>query len=620
MDTTTTTTALPHWDMTVIYPSLESPEFTAAAQALGDHLGELTAEFDRLQIDHRAPAPLDDATVSALETITGRLNALVDEFTDVGTYISSFIATDSRNTAAQARNSEFQQQEVRLSQLITRFTAWIGSLDVDALSARSAVAREHEYVLRLAKIQATHLMSPPEEALAAELDVTGAAAWSKLHGDMGSQLMVPIELDGARRELPMSAIRNLAYEADRNLRRRAYEAELATWERVAVPMAAALNSIKGQVNTLSRRRGWDTPLDAALFNNHIDRETLEAMLQAARESFPQMRRYLRAKAQALGVPALAWYDLFAPRGTSDRVWEWEDAVQFIVDQFGTFSPKLSNFAARAFRERWIDAEPRPGKTDGAFCMPVNKGALGESHILSNFKPAFGGVSTLAHELGHGYHNLNLAERTMLQRDTPMTLAETASIFCETIIREAGLRSGDAAEQLVILEASLQGACQVVVDITSRFLFEQGVFEARRARELSVEELNALMLDAQGQTYGDGLDPNALHPYMWAVKGHYYSNYSYYNFPYMFGQLFGLGLYARYEADPEGFKTSYDDLLSATGLADAATLANRFGIDIRTPDFWRASLDIIGADVDRFEALVGAGTAPADGGGRDNGAV
>jgi oligoendopeptidase F len=188
---------------------------------------------------------------------------------------------------------------------------------------------------------------------------------------------------------------------------------------------------------------------------------------------------------------------------------------------------------------------------------------------------------------------------MLQRDTPMTLAETASIFCETIIREAGLRSGDTAEQLVILEASLQGACQVVVDITSRFLFEQGVFEARQGRELSVEELNALMLDAQRQTYGDGLDPNALHPYM-------------------FGQLFGLGLYARYEADPEAFKTSYDELLSATGLADAATLANRFGIDIRTPDFWRASLAIIGADVERFEALIGAGAAPTDGAEPSNG--
>nr|MBF6591269.1 oligoendopeptidase F [Ktedonobacterales bacterium] len=233
----------------------------------------------------------------------------------------------------------------------------------------------------------------------------------------------------------------------------------------------------------------------------------------------------------------------------------------------------------------------------------------ESRVLANFKPSFGGMSTLAHELGHGYHNLNLAGRTPLQRDTPMTLAETASIFCETIVRQAALQQASAQEQLEILEASLQGDCQVVVDITSRFLFEQGVFERRRQRELSIEELNELMLDAQRQTYGDGLDQQVLHPTMWAVKGHYYSaGLSYYNFPYMFGLLFGLGLYARYQQDPEGFRRSYDELLASTGLADAATLAARFGIDIRTPDFWRASLDIIRGDIARFERLTAGGQA------------
>jgi oligoendopeptidase F len=187
----------------------------------------------------------------------------------------------------------------------------------------------------------------------------------------------------------------------------------------------------------------------------------------------------------------------------------------------------------------------------------------------------------------------------------MALAETASIFCETIIRDAGLQEADDAEALAILEASLQGSCQVVVDISSRFLFEQAVFEQRDARELSIDELNALMLDAQRATYGDGLDQDVLHPYMWAVKGHYYSaGRSFYNFPYMFGLLFALGLYAQYKAAPDNFRASYDDLLMSTGLDDAATLANRFGIDIQTPDFWRASFAIIRGDIDRFERLIG----------------
>jgi len=288
-------------------------------------------------------------------------------------------------------------------------------------------------------------------------------------------------------------------------------------------------------------------------------------------------------------------------GKSAKAWSFEEADRFIIKQFGTFSPKLKDLAERAFSERWIDAEPRPGKVDGAFCTWVRKD---ESRILANYKAAYNGMSTLAHELGHAYHNLNLASRTVLQRQTPMTLAETASIFCQTIVRQAALEKADIQEQISILEASLQGACQVVVDITSRFLFEQNVFEKRKQRELSAAELKRLLWDAQGQTYGDGLDPDTYHPYMWAVKSHYYSTgRSFYNYPYMFGLLFGLGLYARYQDDPQGFKAGYDDLLSSTGMGSAAELAARFGIDIQTPDFWRSSLDVVRSDIDRFESLI-----------------
>jgi oligoendopeptidase F len=325
------------------------------------------------------------------------------------------------------------------------------------------------------------------------------------------------------------------------------------------------------------------------------------MFAAAHEVFPDFRRYLRAKAGALGLDTLAWYDLFAPLG-SGREWSFDESAHFIIEQFGTYSPRLSEYAARAFREQWVDAEPRSGKRDGAFCMSVRGD---ESRVLANFKPAFGGMSTLAHELGHGYHNLNLAGRTMLQRATPMTLAETASIFCETIVRHAALGSAGRSEQIEILDASLQGSCQVVVDITSRFLFEQRVFERRRQRELSIDEFCALMLETQRETYGDGLDQSALHPFMWAVKPHYYrTDESYYNFPYMFGLLFGLGLYARYQKDPDAFRAHYDELLASTGLADAATLAARFEIDIRAATFWRGSLDVIRGDVEQFERLVG----------------
>jgi len=360
-----------------------------------------------------------------------------------------------------------------------------------------------------------------------------------------------------------------------------------------------MNGIKGETNLLAGKRGWPSPVAMACFNANIDVQTLDALMTAAHESFPSFRRYLQAKARMLSLEKLAWFDMFAPTGGKERSWEYREASRFVKQSFATYSDKMAEFAQSMFDDDRIDAEPRGGKRDGAYCMGVPPN---DSLIMMNFKAAFGSVSTLAHELGHGYHNLCLQKRTILQRGTPMTLAETASIFCETIIRQAVLSGDfDGAEKLSVLEASLQGSCQVVVDITSRFLFEKAVFKKRGDRELSAEEFCSAMVKAQKETYGDGLDPEFLHPYMWAVKPHYYGS-SFYNFPYMFGLLFGLGLYAIYEQDRAAFKARYDDLLSSTGLDDAATLAQRFGIDIRTPNFWRGSLALIGKDVERFEAL------------------
>lgn len=589
--------SLPHWDMTAVFPAPGSAEHLAAEALLVQLIDAAVAAFER----HPELGP------AAFEPATAALERALEHARTVHAYIYAFVATDSRDARAQSHLSALQQQMVRLTQLDTRYTAWVGTLDLAALVAASPMAAARAGVLRRAQQRAAHQMSPDEEALAAELNPTGALAWSQLHGMVTSQLSVALDGD---QPLPMSAVRNLAGAADRAVRRRAHEAELAAWERAAVPLAAALNAIKGQVGVLGRRRGWETPLDASLFDNAIDAATLAAMLQAAREAFPDFRRYLRAKARLLGVPQLAWYDLFAPVGGAGRVWSYPAAQAFILEHFGQYSPRLRQLAERAFAEGWVDAEPRAGKVDGAFCMRL-RGA--ESRILANYTPTVKSVLTLAHELGHAYHNLNLADQPLLNQETPMTLAETASIFCETIVRHAALAHADADGQLEILEASLAGATQVVIDITSRFAFEREVFDGRRSRALTIAELDQAMLAAQRDTYGDAIDAATLHPKMWAVKGHYYSgSRSFYNYPYMFGLLFGLGLYALRQQHPASFDGHYDALLAATGTADAAELAQRMGIDIRSIDFWRASLALIRADVDRFEALVAQRTAPQAG--------
>ena len=595
--------SLPRWDMDVIYPGIDSDEFQEAYRAHVENVTRLVALFDAHDVNRQDSTTVDEEVVRSFNRVLEQFNAVLQESRTLYAYLSARIATDSRDETVQAALSEYQQVQVQLSLLGTRFTAWMGSLDVESLVEQSALAQDHAYTLRRAQIESAHQMSPEEEVLVSEMDLVAGKAWGKLRGTFTSQLMVDLELAGEPRQVPMSALRNLASDPDREVRRIAYEAEIDAWRRAQVPVAAAMNGIKGQVNLLSKRRKWETPLDATLFQASIDRPTLEAMLGAARESFPDFRRYLHTKARLLEVPVLAWYDIFAPVGSVQREWSFQDAQAFIVRQFATYSDRLSEFARRAFRERWIDAEPRVGKQGGAFCMWIRDDM---SRVFANYRPVYGGMSTLAHELGHAYHNLNLAHRTMLQRSTPMTMAETASIFCETVVQHAALAEASVDEQLTILEAELQSKCQVVVDITSRFLFEQRVFERRQERDLSASEFCELMKAAQLETYGDGLDPDLLHPYMWAVKPHYYSvGRSYYNFPYMFGLLFGLGLYACYQSDPEGFKSGYDDLLSSTGMQDAAALGSKFGIDIRSRDFWRSSLDLVRADIDRFELLVDA---------------
>jgi pepF/M3 family oligoendopeptidase len=592
---------LPAWDVTPFFSSLDSRELQAAHEGIVAGVDRLAALYDELDVHGGEPRKVDDETARAVEAVLAATNELQDDVRLVSAYLYAHITTDARDDRAAALHSELQPALARLRTLSTRFSAWIGALGADGLIDASPLAADHAWPLRKAEVGATHQMTESEEDLAGELNLTGGSAWNKLHGDVTSRLTANVRGES----LPITVVRNLAGDPDATMREDAYRAELDAWESVSVVLAAAMNGIKGEAVVLNRRRGWPDALAPALFNNAVDRQTLDAMQRAVVASFPDFRRYFRAKARALGHDgALPWWDLFAPVGDpSSSTMSWEDATGLVRSAFSSFSPSLRGLADRAFDERWVDAEARDGKRGGAFCMPVRDD---ESRVLMNFAGNIDSTTTLAHELGHAYHNTNLAHRTPLQRQTPMALAETASIFCETILVQAALADAadDPARQLVLLDTDLTGAAQVVVDIHSRFLFESAVFERRAARALSVAELNELMVESQLATYGDGLDPSAPHPYMWAVKPHYYGS-AFYNWPYCFGLLFGIGLYARFIEDPDRFRLGYDDLLSATGLGDAAELAARFGIDVRDESFWTASLDVLRARIDAFVGGIAA---------------
>lgn len=601
----TKTSTPPRWDLSNVYPGLDSKEFDADFEKVQQLVDDLDGDLSELFAKENAGT--DRETFAGwVGTILDKINAALILADTLHAYIYSFISTDSYNNTAKRLLSEFEQVDVRLWKQRVRYQRFIGSLSesLPEVIALNKTTQAHTFIIYEFADQSKYLMSQPEESLAADLSLSGSNAWNKLQGTVTSQLIVDFELDGKVQKLPMPALINLHSHPEEDVRRRAYETEMHAWETVSEPLAAAMNGVKGAASTLNRRRNRRDDLHGAIDKARIDQDTLDALLIAIQAAFPMFRKYFRAKAARLNKKSLPWWDIFAPTGKSNTHYSFPEARDFILENFESFSPDLDSFARRAFRHKWIDAEQRSGKRGGAFCMPLI--GVKESRILCNFDGSLDQVFTIAHELGHAFHNecIYRANKTPLQRITPMTLAETASIMCETIIFDAVTSTVDSPEEeLAILETALISDAQVIVDIYSRYLFEKEVFERRAQAELSVDELCEIMERAQKATYGDGLDENYLHKYMWTWKSHYYwSELSFYNFPYAFGLLFGTGLYAIYRQLGADFIPDYVSLLASTGEAAPADLAARFGINIRQQAFWEDSLKVIGKRIDRYLEL------------------
>ena len=589
---------LPHWNLANIYPALESLEFDGALKKYAAMLDDLDCYMDERGMTANGKTDLAGETVNGY---LDRINAALELRWTLWAYVTGYVTTDSYNQLAARLLSQLDALNARSRKQDVRFKGWLGSLAnrQPPIWEEAGAARAHGFYLREAIEQSRFLMSEAEESLAADLALSGISAWSRLQGTVTSQVKVEFARDGKTETLPITALQNLSHDPDPDARRLAHEAELKAWTSVREPLAAAMNGVKGTIATLNKRRGRRDALHQPLDDARMDTATLEALLGAMSDWFPAFRKYLNAKAKRLGTESLAWWDLFAPVGGSERHYSWPETQAFVVEQFRTFSDRLAALAERAFKEGWIDAESRDGKRGGAFCMKVP--AIKESRILCNFDGSLDQVFTVAHELGHGFHNDCLKDNTVLQNITPMTLAETASIFCETLMTEAALtKAAGPDEELVILETFLQGTTQVIVDISSRFLFEREVFERRAEAELSADDFCAIMTRAQKATYGDALDERTLHPYMWAWKPHYYrAELQFYNFPYAFGLLFGLGLYAVYKQRGAAFVPDYENLLASTGLDSPANLAARFGIDLRDRKFWEDSLKVIERRIERY---------------------
>lgn len=514
-------------------------------------------------------------------------------------FASLTTSTDVTNTVAQGYLSKITAILRQLTSTNVKFTRYLATVDLDKLAKTSDKIHLYLTILKRQQDDAKHMLSEKEEILYSKLSELSSRSWGQLQQIATANLM--IEVDG--KELTFSDVRNLAYSYDPKVRKEAYEKELKAYEKIDDFIALALTNIKREVNVMMELRGYSSALERTLKQSNLKKETLDAMISAMMDYRVHFERYLKAKANHLGHKnGLPFYDLFAPVGKLEKEYSYDEAKALIIDAFGSYSPRLSNFAKKAFDNDWIDVYPKKGKRGGAFCS--NQPQIKQSRILTNFTGSLDNVSTLAHELGHGYHGEVISDNAPLHWDYPMPLAETASIFCETIMSNyLQEKFENPEEKLSVLELRLQSDTQVIIDILSRFIFESKVMSEAN-RPISKHEMKAWMLDAQKEAYGEGLDSNYLHPYMWLVKGHYYSaGLNFYNFPYAFGLLFGKGLYAQYLKDKTKFIEKYDELLKLTTKEDAEVVAQSMGIDITQKSFWIDSLEMIRKDIEEVINLL-----------------
>lgn len=524
-------------------------------------------------------------------------------FQKLFSFCSLTLSTNTSDEQALKYSDMLNEKNSALAASEAIVNHWIGSLaNIDQFLSQSPLLDEHRFLFYEIQTFSPYLLSEQEEAVIAKLQNTGSLAWSKLKDMLTSKLMVDVPLHGEIKSMPLTMARNLAHDSEAKVRKAAYEAELKAYEKIDDSLAACLSNIKGEVITLSKMRGYQSALEETLLQSRVTPKTLEAMLNAIVEALPKFREFLKIKAKLLGHQnGLPFYDLFAPLTQHSQTFDYEQGTEYVLNLFKTFSDELADYAKEAIEGAWIDVYPKQGKVGGAFCSNLH--VINQSRFLLNYGNQFTDVITMAHELGHGYHGYCLSEESILNVNYPMPLAETASTFCETIVKKAAISAGDEKQKFAILEQELTDSTQIIVDIYSRYLFETALFKRREETSINVKELNEMMLKAQKEAYGDGLDPNYLHPYMWACKPHYYdASSNFYNFPYAFGLLFAKGLYAKYQEQGDSFANEYKKLLSVTGKLSTKDVAQTIQIDLEDTSFWKKSLDLIIDDINIFKEL------------------
>lgn len=581
------------WDLSQLYSSFQGEDFISGMKALDDKINEM---------NNWAKNNLN-TTEDAVRKMEEYLN-LNREYTFLLGRLSSFssltLSANAKNSEAKKASVVLKQKETLTKNVQVAFIKWLGKLEnIDEIINASEELKNHEFIIKELDSKNDYMLSEEVEVALSKMALTGSSSWENLRNTLTSNHMVPITIDGKEEILSINKVKNMQFSSDKTLRKIASEAERKSNKVIEEGVASALNGIKGEVITVCDMKGYKSPLSKTLIDARMDEETLNSMLEAMKESLKDFQKYFRKKAQLLGhKDKLPYYDIMAPISTSEKEYTYEETRDFIVKHFSSFSKDMGAMAEIAFDDRWIDSEVRDGKRGGAFCSNLH--VIKQSRILCSFSGSFKNVCTLAHELGHAYHGMILGTEDILNTKYPMPLAETASIFSETMVRNAALKDADKEEALGILGAELVNCASVIVDIYARFLFEKEIFKRRKNGDLSVDEIKEIMIWAEKEAYGEAIEETTLDPYAWIHKPHYYfPDRNFYNFPYSFGLLFAKGLYSQYLKEGDAFVEKYNKILSLTGKANIYDVTKFAGIDVHDINFWRSSLDIIRKDIEKF---------------------
>ena len=585
------------WDLDKIYKGFDSKEFTEDFKNINLNIDNL-----REYINSNLWSESGEKFLNYFEEVVLKFEEISIIYGKLHSFVFLKLSCNANDKVAMDNELKLRDLSVDIILIQTTIVKNLSKKESIDLSNHETL-KEYEFFIKDLIDEGKHLLSDEQEETMAILNNFGAYSFSSLQETLISKYKVTIEENGELKEIPLTECRSLLESNCKETRKKALEAEKKLYKYMEDPIAFALNNIKKSVIYDTKKRGYQCPLSRSLKQNRISKEIFDSLIGAIEESLPFFREFLKLKAELLGNEnkKVAFSDLFVSTLKSNKEVDFKFAKNFLIDNFHSFSNEFGDYVEKAFNNNWIDSGIYEGKVGGAFCDFISH--IGESRILLNFTNSYDSIFTLAHELGHGYHGEAIKNEREFNKHYPMVIAETASIFSETLICDKAYNMADETEKIIILEYELNSAAQTIVDIYSRFLFEKEVFDRCENEFLTPEVLNEIMVNAQKATYGDAMDEEYF-GYAWIYKGHYYIfDNNFYNYPYAFGHLFSLGLYDLYLKDKDSFHEKYNTILRNSAKKNIKDIGDMCSLNLENKEFFLNSINILKNKFLKYKELV-----------------